>query len=566
MADYERKPFVVGDLAPWAICGAALLAGLAYLGWQAGNFLQGDGWRAEMPAEWTGLQQVLGAGFPGLLIIAAVVLMIVRVGRPQKTDVHRKAKHLGAGKEMTYEAAQERVEKGKLTSLEIPAGLLLARTVQTEMDLFTSWRDGVVAVMGPGAGKTTGMGVPYCLDAPGLLVATTNKRDLPDAIRGPREKLGTFWCFDPQRIADYHAGEPAPWWWNPMTYTTDETRALSLARLFANADLDADTKKDPFFDKEGPLLLARLMLAAAVGGYHFPQVFRWLNRSKDRTAIKVLEDHGLEMSAAALQDAYNWPDEQRQGVFATAKGAVEFLDNRDALQWISPLGPDDDRPEFHPTEFVKGRQDTLISLSKEGDGSLGPITAGLTKALLDAAEEYANRIGGGRMPVPIVFVLDEAANTCKIPDLPKKYSFYGGMGMFLVTILQNWAQGETAWGEKGMRQLWAAATHRVVGAGAEDVDFLEKVSKRVGKMNIEQWSQSSSSGRNASNTVSSHITERDILPVSELAAIPIGTVVVLPSGGNAVMAKTVAWWDRSEQMNADVEKSLDTYKPKAKAA
>lgn len=563
---YTKRPFLPSDLAPWGICGLAALAGLAYLGWQAGNFLTGDGWVSGMPREWGTTQQVLGIGLPGLVLMAALVLWIVRIGRPVTDGVHGKAKHLGDGAEMTYKAAQERVEKGKLTSLEIPAGLLLARTVQEQMDLFTSWRDGVVAIMGPGAGKSTGLAVPYCLDAPGLLVATTNKRDLPDAIRGPREKVGTFWCFDPQRIADYHEGSPAPWWWNPLTYTTDETKALSLARLFANADSDAGDKKDPFFDKEGPLLLARMMLAAAVGGYHFPQVFRWLNSSKDRTAIKVLQDHGLEMSAAALQDCYNWNADQRQGVFATAKSAVEFLDNRDALQWISPLGPDDDRPQFHPTEFVKGRQDTLISLSKEGDGSLGPITAGLTKALLDAAEDHANRIGGGRMPVPIVFVLDEAANTCKIPDLPKKYSFYGGMGMFLVTILQNWAQGETAWGEKGMRQLWAAATHRVVGAGAEDVDFLEKVSKRLGKQDVELWSSSNSSGRNASHTVSSSITERDIMSVSDLAALPMGTVVVLPSGGAAVMAKTIPWWDRSPEMKASVEASEAAYKPKARAA
>lgn len=560
---YRKRPFTMADLGPWAIVGLAVLAGLAYLGWQLGNLLDGQGWRQGMPKDWTVLHQVLAIGIPGLLLLALLVLWIVHLGRPAGADVHRKAKHLGRGQEMTYKAAQKRVEDGKLTSATIAAGLLLARTVQTVKDLFTSWRDGVVAIMGPGAGKTTGMAIPYCLEAPGLLVATTNKRDLADAIRGPREALGTFWCFDPQRIADYHQGSSAPWWWNPMTYTTDETKALSLAKLFANADADSDAKKDPFFDKEGPLLLARLMLAASVGGYHFPQVFRWLNNGKDRTAIQVLKDHGLEMSAAALQDCYNWNPDQRQGVFATAKAAVEFLDNRDALQWIAPLGPDDERPEFHPVRFVTGRRDTLLSMSKEGDGSLGPITAALTKALLDAAEDHANKVGGGRMPVPIVFVLDEAANTCKIPDLPRKYSFYGGMGMFLVTILQNWSQGETAWGEKGMRQLWAAATHRVVGAGAEDVDFLERVSKRIGKQDIQRWSESTSTGRNPSRSVSSNITQEDILAPSDLAELPYGTVIVLPSGGAAVMARTVPWWERSEEMNASVGRSLEMYKPRA---
>lgn len=561
---YRKRPFTMADLGPWAIVGLAVLAGLAYLGWQLGNLLNGQGWRQGMPKDWTGLQQVLAIGLPGLLLLAGLVLWIVHLGRPAGADVHRKAKHLGRGQEMTYKAAQKRVEDGKLVNdARLVAGLFLCRAVQSGQDLFTSWRDSVVAIMGPGAGKTTGQAIPYCLEAPGLLVATSNKRDLADAIRGAREKVGTFWCFDPQRIADYHAGSPAPWWWNPMTYTTDETRALSLAKLFANAESDADTKKDPFFDKEGPLLLARLMLAASVGGYHFPQVFRWLNKPKDRTAIQVLEKHGLELSAAALQDCYNWNPDQRQGVFATAKAAVEFLDNRDALQWIAPLGPDDDRPEFHPVQFVKGRRDTILSMSKEGDGSLGPITAALTKALLDAAEDHANKVGGGRMPVPIVFVLDEAANTCKIPDLPRKYSFYGGLGMFLVTILQNPAQGENAWGPTGMRQLWAAATHRVVGAGCEDMEWINKVVvPRVGKIDIQRWTQSNSEGRNPSRSVSSSITSEDILAASDVAEMPFGTVLVLPSGGAAVMAKTVPWWERSEEMNASVGRSLEMYKPR----
>jgi type IV secretory pathway TraG/TraD family ATPase VirD4 len=566
---YQKRPTMPADYAPWLICGTALIGILAYLGYQIGGGFPGGSPVVVLTsfATWTQAQKIIGVTLPGLLVLAGVALLVVRVGRGGGHHVHRKAKDLDAGHSMSYKAAELKVKAGKLASNDIAAGLLLARGVKPVVDLYTAWRDGVVAVMGPGAGKTTGMAVPYCLAAPGLLIATTNKRDLPDAIRGPREALGTFWCFDPQRIADYHADQPAPWWWNPLTYVTDETRALSLAKLFAEADADASDKKDPFFDKEGPLLLARLLLAAAAGNYHFPQVFIWLNKPKDRTPIQVLRDHGMALAAGALESAYNWPEEQKAGVFATSRAAVEFLDNRDALQWIAPLqeGVEDTRPEFHPTEFVKGRRDTVMSMSKEGDGSLGPITAALTKALLDAAEDYANRIGGGRMPVPLVAVLDEAANTCKIPNLPKKYSFYGGMGMFLVTILQNWTQGETAWGEKGMRQLWAAATHRVVGAGAEDVDFLERVTKRVGKQAIQRWTVSTSDGKNSHRSNSSTIHDEDIMSVSDLAELPFGTVIVLPSGSAAIMAVTVPWWERAPETKAAVEASLNAYKPKVVA-
>ena len=58
---------------------------------------------------------------------------------------------------------------------------------------------------------------------------------------------------------------------------------------------------------------------------------------------------------------------------------------------------------------------TLYSLSKEGKGSAGALVAGLTVAVTDAAEEFARRSPGGRMPVPLVVVLDEAANVCRWP-------------------------------------------------------------------------------------------------------------------------------------------------------
>ena len=44
--------------------------------------------------------------------------------------------------------------------------------------------------------------------------------------------------------------------------------------------------------------------------------------------------------------------------------------------------------------------DTLYSLSKEGPGSAGPLTAALTAAVVLSAERLAARSVGGRLEVP----------------------------------------------------------------------------------------------------------------------------------------------------------------------
>lgn len=574
MSTSNRRP-PSSDTVLWS--GAALIAlaavSVIYGSRQLSSALESGQWipgnqlqviTKAFEEQWPARQIVIAAGILGLWALIAVLWLILAArATTRRNHVHAKAKHMGKGKEITRKAAQAKIAAGKLADENTVAGLLIARTLNNGSEIIVSWRESLLAVMGPGAGKTSALAIPLLLDAPGLVFGTSNKRDIADGIRGAREQVGTFWCFDPQRIADYFHGKPPCWWWNPLSYVINETRAAALAKLFSTNDREEGTKSDPFFDKEGPHLLARLMLAAAVSGRYFPQVFRWLNDAKNREPIDLLEEHGFELSAAALSDAYNWPDEQRAGVFATARAAVEFLDNRDALQWIAPLSADDKRPQFHPEKFVRGARDTLLALSKEDDGSFGPVTAALTKAVLDAAEEYAARDCGGRLPVPMVGMLDEAANTCKIPDLPKKYSFYPGYGIQLSTILQNWAQGVTAWGETGMKQLWAAATFRIVGAGAEDMDFLEKVSKRIGKMDIHRWNTSSTSGRNPSSSTSSSSAAEDIMAGSDLAKMPFGTVVVLPSGADAVMARTVPFWMRGKVMHKAVEASIDQYAPKA---
>jgi hypothetical protein len=63
---------------------------------------------------------------------------------------------------------------------------------------------------------------------------------------------------------------------------------------------------------------------------------------------------------------------------------------------------------------------------------------------------HGGTIAAGRLDPPMVLVLDEAANICRIADLPDLYSHLGSRGMVPVTILQSYQQGVSVWGEPGM--------------------------------------------------------------------------------------------------------------------
>jgi len=59
--------------------------------------------------------------------------------------------------------------------------------------LYASLEDVVIAVMAPRAGKTTALTAPAILDAPGAVIATSNKPDVWTITAAAREPKGTVW-------------------------------------------------------------------------------------------------------------------------------------------------------------------------------------------------------------------------------------------------------------------------------------------------------------------------------------------------------------------------------------
>ena len=244
------------------------------------------------------------------------------------------------------------------------------------------------------------------------------------------------------------------------------------------------------------------------------------------------------MLAAALQAQVNAPDKQRGGVFGTAQEMCACLTNRQAMRWVTP-DPGERRPQFDPARFAASRE-TLYSLSKEGRGSCAALVTALTLAVCEAAEELAKRSPAGRLPVPMVVALDEAANVCRWRKLPELYSHYGSRGICLLTILQSWSQGVEVWGKDGMSKLWSAATIKVYGGGVSEVEFLEQLSRLIGDFDLESRSLTHAS-RGGGRSVNRSVRRERILDVADLGALPAGRVVVFASGARPTLARSIPW-------------------------
>lgn len=481
-----------------------------------------------------------------LVLVAAVAWAGVAGYRkvvPARLPVDRAAVHMGRGRQVdALREAHVRKTAQRLGCTD-SFGLKIGTAVLGKYGVWSGWEDVSIDIWGPRSGKTTSRAIPSIVDAPGAVMATSNKRDLVDATRDVRAARAgeEVWVFDPQALVD----EPVTWWWNPLRFVTDEVSANRLAKVFIDATRDPGARTDAYFDGAARELLAGLLLAAARGGKPITQVFLWLSDSSEDEPQQILEQHGHRLMAASLGEFLGLPERQRAGVYGSAKQIASFLINSQATQWVTPAAG---RREFDPHAFVRSKG-TLYSLSKEGVGTAGPLVLALNVAVMTAAEEYAKHLRDGRLATPLVVVLDEAANVCRWQELPDMYSHFGSRGIIVQTFLQSWNQGVAVWGRDGMQKLWNASTVRVYGGGTADPEFLDKLSQLIGE--FERTTRSVSSSRHGGSTSVQAARER-VLDVSDLAALPRGRIVVVAAGCRPLLVKPVPWMDgpHREAVNA----------------
>ncbi|RST03741.1 type IV secretory system conjugative DNA transfer family protein [Streptomyces sp. WAC05950] len=410
-------------------------------------------------------------------------------------------------------------------------GILLGNLQGSRTEVRMGYEDVAVAIMAPRSGKTTSLAIPSILAAPGAVLLTSNKAagDAYTTCFDARSRVGRVWSMDPQQIA--HA--PRTMWWNPLADAKSLEGANRLAGHFLAASVDASQQGD-FWSKAGSNILSQLLLAAALDNRPITDVMQWLAFPADRRPLDILRDHGFTSVAAQLKGTVEGPPETRDGIYETARQYASALLSADIAAWVTPQK---DVLEFRPAEFVAST-DTLFLLSKDGGGGASALIAACADSVMRAATARAERTGG-RLDPPMLAILDEAANVCKISDLPDLYSHLGSRGIIPITILQSYRQGQKVWGDAGMDAMWSAATIKVIGSGIDDPDFADKLSRLIGDHDVETRSTSiSDSGKSTSISM----RQERILPADRIRALPKGTALLFATGLRAAMLDLRPWY------------------------
>ncbi|MGS2807711.1 type IV secretory system conjugative DNA transfer family protein [Nocardia sp. MW-W600-9] len=474
--------------------------------------------------------------------------------RPNQIRIARARDNAAANRRLLADAPED-VQELK--------GPPLGRTVVGGVELFVPAELGVTIAAGTRTGKTMAWAIPAVLAAWGPCLATSNKPDLYRHTLAGRQEAGDIWLSDLQGVT----GTPTCGFWvNLLTQVTGLPAARKLAGFFVSAASGtaaqaANAKVDSYFDGGAQELLALYILAAARAGGDLLHVAEWLGKDQDPTPALILDAHGQRRPAERIRESQALYSRQRDGLYDMARRFLNVLADADYARMVTPPSRTHLRvregkagvviekaaqprthelPEFKPVDFVEST-DTVYALSMAGPDGATPLTSALVGQIIEAALSAARARPDGRLAVPLLGVLDEAANCARISELPSYYTYAGGCGIILMTILQVLEQGEDLWGVNGLKTMRAQSIE-VYGGGIAAVDYLQHWSQMAGQHDVADRSRSR--GQGGTNRTLSWRAE-PILEVSQLAALPKDRALVrLPGHGPVLVSKT--WWQDTE--------------------
>ncbi|WP_280489904.1 type IV secretory system conjugative DNA transfer family protein [Nocardia carnea] len=561
-------------------CVAAVLLLVAYGAWWLasqitgtpipGNPLLAFGY-ARYRDQWSPLATVFT-----VIAEAALLAAVVWAGRrwSQRSELEKRSVVLARPEELREIAGASAREKAQRlrpgADLSAPGGigLTVGTTVSGGVPVTQSWEDVAIVFAGPRTGKTQGLAIGSILDAPGPVIATSNKRDLRDYTRGVCESRGRrVWESDLQGIT----GEPhQPWWWNPLGNIDSLKSARRLAGRFVSAERVEDAKVDSYFEGGAAELLAVYFLAAAAVEGDILHAYAWLSDEENILAADLLRSAGHPIAATKLVTAQSLHPRQRNGLYDVARRNLNVLTETSYVRSVLPPArqqipgdttdlndwqPTHNLPEFDPAAFVAST-DVLYALSMEGPDSASALTTALVGRIVDEAIYRARRSPGGRLPTPMVPVLDEAANVAKLSELPDWYSHIGSQGICAQVFLQSPAQAAQVWSPKQLDKLISAANIHYYGGGVKDTDYLNDLSQHIGNHDVQRWSTSHAHhGVSHSQSWSAELA----MPVSVLASMPKDKAIVLSTGNRPALLRKAFWSDRPDA--AEIGASYEKYGP-----
>jgi type IV secretory pathway TraG/TraD family ATPase VirD4 len=407
-------------------------------------------------------------------------------------------------------------------------------------DLWCSVEDSALLLGPPRMGKGLHVVIPWILDAPGAVVATSTRPDTLAVTHAHRATRGPVAVFDPQRLA----GLPDGLRWSPVRGCQHPRFALVRARgLASGTGMHGSVSDADFWTGQTETALRCLLHAAALDDRRALDLYRWsLNPVLAEDAVTVLTRHrdAADGWADALDAIVHADPRTRDSVWLGVRQALAALADPHVLHALDP-GPDD---RFDPETFLTDRGTLYLLASAVSSGTSAPLVAALVEDITETARTLAARSPGARLDPPLLLALDEIANLTPLPSLPSLMAEGGGSGITTLAVLQSLAQARHRWGEHAADTIWDAATVKLVLGGLAKMRDLDDVSRLLG--DIDETTRSQSRGHGGERSTTTSLRTVPVLPPAVLRTLPFGSAVLLLRHARPAIIDLAPWPSRPD--------------------
>jgi type IV secretory pathway TraG/TraD family ATPase VirD4 len=442
----------------------------------------------------------------------------------------------------------------KIDPLQV--GYYLGRDVRSRRRVYSSVEDPMLVVGTSAKGKDSQFVAPLTIDAPGACIVVSSQLETFTTTFGPRSAVGTVYVFDPDNITGWPDRIRMNLVYGARTPSIADDMATDLAS-YAGYHMGGvrDAYRDAsYFSATAAVVILRCYLhAAALHGRTMTDVVRWTRDPLDPEPVALLRQAeaagvGAPGWAAELEALTRTDQEARTAMWATASQCLRFLHNRPILDQFSG-GPDE---VFDVASFVSGRNTLYLLAKDKGDHPVTPGMHILLQSIYGRAMAVAATMPGRRLEPPLTVEINEADSIMPMSTLPRFMYLTAKSSIATHVYVRSLSSMKHRFGEKATRNLWDAATYRIILGGGGNVDDLAEMSRLVG--DVRRPPRVTDAGHEDSIS--------PILTVEDLRTMKLGRAVVVARNARPVEINLTPWWKRPDgheiaAAKREVEKMLD---------
>ena len=425
----------------------------------------------------------------------------------------------------------------KYRAMPYAQNILLTQNFRMGLDCYKHRRNlNILVIGGSGAGKSRTFAIPNIMQCNCSMVITDPKAELLRKTGGLLKKMGyevrVFDLIHPDTSFCY----------NPFQYVQDDKDVLRLINnLIKNTTPKGSQSSDPFWEKSETALLQALMMyllhEAPPEEQNFPMIMEMLASAQVKEEDEDYESpldilfERLEMrepESIAVKQYHIY----KQAAGKTAKSILISVGVRLAafnLKQIAGLTCTDELD----LSSIGEKKVALFCCIPDADTSLNYLVGMIYSQLFQTLYYVADRLHGGKLPMPVHCIMDEFPNVALPDDFEKILATMRSRSISCSIIVQNMSQIKALF--KDSWESLAGNCDELLYLGGNEKESHKYISELLGKATIDTNTYGQTKGKSGSYSTNFQQSGRELLMPDEVRLLDNDYALLFVRGEHAVM-------------------------------